>query len=120
MIIARKLPLIIFSFLMFSINLANAGERPSIADHLPSSFSEGDQVFKQRVLEQFGQEKSSQSLKKRLQDMKFDVAQNSDGQMMASYEENHMVCTLMWRIFWSSQKDDEIKNLGAMYGSSCL
>lgn len=103
----------IFVFFMFYPPLPRP---PEIGRHLPSNFSEGENVFLERVKSHFPAQSNEDDMVYELKNQGFTV--NIDTKE-AYFSKSSFPCKLQWRINWLAESG-LITSVGASYGGICL
>jgi len=87
---------------------------PPIGRDLPAGFRVAEQVFQQRVEEQFNTGMRTSDLITELERQGFVISEN-----IAQFEKSAFPCMLVWAIYWDDE-NGTATNLGAVYSGLCL
>jgi len=92
---------------------------PPIFKDLPSTFSQADKVFKERIQDTFPVGQDEKVLNDFIEKYNFHLYDSDDGFKLASYEIYGLVCNLEWSIIWKAE-NNRIADIKAHYGATCL
>jgi hypothetical protein len=90
---------------------------PELAQGLPQSWDQGALIFKERVRGRFPIGTPEQDVVHALENQGFTVS--PDGKS-ASFEQPNIVCRVFWRIFWTADEAQNIRDINGVHGGICL